>query len=194
MNHKLFGLFLISSLFMAQPAYSADRLLVRSLAEKVPSSSQRAALAGALLLGTVVAYKWSTSEEGSTLPTLQALKEYALKTPALSSRKRGSAAKLALLYAAHCYCKSKPVSAIAAIGSLIPLYPLYKDILLLRDIQLAKADKVVEDEHIKEYMDSLCFIVKGRDGDISVKMKAVSGAIPFTLRLNSMIIVDYFLQ
>ncbi len=141
---------------MAQPAYSADRLLVRSLAEKVPSSSQRAALAGALLLG-LIAYKWSRSEEGSTLQTLQALKEYSLRTPELKWRKRASAASLAIAYAAHCYCKSNPVSAIAAMGSLMPLYSIYKDISLVGDVQSAKAGREVGDERIKKYMESLCF-------------------------------------
>ncbi len=159
MSQKLLGLFLISSLFVVHPTYSAD-WPIHKVAEKVPGSSQKAALAGAVLLGAV-AYQWSTSEEGSALQTLQALKEYALKTPELKWRKRATAASLALLYAAHRYCKSKPVSAVAALASSIPLYSIYKDMLLVRDVQLAKAGKEVDDEHIIKYMDSLCFNRKG---------------------------------
>ncbi len=156
MNQKLLGLFLVSSLLAVHPICSADWPVVQKLREKMPNNSQKAALGRALLLG-VLAYKCSASEEGSTLPTLQALKEYALGASELKFRKGATAASLALLYAAHRYYKSKPVSAVAALASLIPLYSAYKDIPLVRDVLLAKAGKEVEDKYIIEYMDSLCF-------------------------------------
>lgn len=156
-NQRLFvGLFLIGSLFGVYPICSSDRSVVQGLIENMPNKSQGAALTGALLLGGL-AYALSTSETGDTL---QAVKEYLMQSPGLRLRQGVSAASLAFAYTIHRYCKSKPISVIVALTSLVPMYSVYKDILLVKDVQLAKASKKVSDERIKKYMDSLCFAPK----------------------------------
>ncbi len=153
---KLLGLCLIGSLLAVHPISGADRSVMHKISEMVQRNPKGAALAGALLLG-IAAYTWNASGEGSTLQTLQALKAYALGTPELKWKKGATAASLALAYAAHRYCKSKPVSALAAVGLLVPLYSLYKELPLVSDVLLAKAGKEVVDSHIEGYLDSLLF-------------------------------------
>ncbi len=167
---KLLGLCLIGSLLAVHPISSVERSLVQRISEKVQKNPQGAALAGALLLG-IAAYTWNTSAEGSTL---RALPKYLLNTPELRVRKGASAASLALAYAAHRYSKSKPVSAIAGLVLLISLYSVCKDISLVKDVQLAKAGKEVSDEHIKRYMDSLCFNRKMSQGFVEEPGSAIS--------------------
>ena len=150
---KLLGLCLIGSLLAVHPISSADFSVMHKISEKVQRNQKVAALAGALLLG-MVAYTWSVSKEGSTL---RAAQEYLLKRSELRERQVTSAVSLALAYAAHRYCKSKPVSAVATLLSLMPIYSLYKDISLVKDVQLAREGKEVPDDRVKGYMNSFCF-------------------------------------
>ena len=97
---KLLGLCLIGSLLAVHPIFGADRSVMHKISEMVQRNPKGAVLlAGALLLG-----------------------KYLLNTPELRVRKGATAASLALAYAAHRYYKSKPVSAIAGLASLISLY------------------------------------------------------------------------
>ncbi len=88
--------------------------------------------------------------------TLQAVTEY-FKTSELKRKKIGSAATLALSYAAHRYYNKRLASFIAVLALIGTLHSSYKDICLVGDLQRARKGEDVEDGRVEEYMDSVCF-------------------------------------